>query len=270
MVGEVLKRERLAKGISLEKVASDIKIRVTYLKAIEEGAFDSFPADVYTIGYIRAYALYLGIDPDPLIKEFKDLKRTVTEYSSEEQCRGSGRLRNGAVVSLVNGVEPLATKLVAKWSVRGVISGIIILLIVIFMASVFRKTGEIKSQKIFPQLLPPPPEEKSGINSTMQHAVPQLLLSPNDSGQQRGDKDNAGTASGLILKIVASELTWLKVETDEKTYEATLRPGESVQYESKKGFKLKLGNAGGVRLNLNGRDLGFPGKSGEVRVVFLP
>jgi cytoskeleton protein RodZ len=260
MVGEVLKKERLAKGISLEKVASDIKIRVTYLKAIEEGAFDSFPADVYTIGYIRAYALYLGIDPDPLIKEFKDSKRTVTEYPSEEQCRGSGRLRNGAVVSLVNAVEPLA-----KWSVRGVISGIIILLIVIFMASVFRKTGEIKSQKIFP-----PPGEKSGINSTMQHTVPQLLLSPNDSGQQRGDKDNAGTASGLILKIVASELTWLKVETDEKTYEATLRPGESVQYESKKGFKLKLGNAGGVRLNLNGRDLGSPGKSGEVRVVFLP
>lgn len=70
-----------------------------------------------------------------------------------------------------------------------------------------------------------------------------------------------------ILKIIATELTWLIVQTERDSHDITLKPGEAVQFSSKEGFKLTIGNAGGIKLVLNGKDLGSPGKSGEVRVM---
>lgn len=84
MIGEVLKKAREGKGLSLERVATDLKIRVTQLKAIEEEDFSIFPADVYTMGYIRAYSLYLGINPEPLIEHFKRLRSDIPKVSPEE------------------------------------------------------------------------------------------------------------------------------------------------------------------------------------------
>lgn len=49
------------------------------MQAIEDGRFDDLPGQVYAIGFIRTYALYLHLDADELVRLFKDEQSGLTE-----------------------------------------------------------------------------------------------------------------------------------------------------------------------------------------------
>lgn len=74
-IGRRLREARLAKGISLAEVEEQTKIRRRYLEAIEAGAETVLPGDVYTKGFIRSYANFLGLDGPALVDEYKRLQR---------------------------------------------------------------------------------------------------------------------------------------------------------------------------------------------------
>jgi cytoskeletal protein RodZ len=62
---------RSTKGISLEEISRDTKIKVSTLKALEDGNFDSLPGGIYNISYIRQYARAIGIDESPLVEFYR-------------------------------------------------------------------------------------------------------------------------------------------------------------------------------------------------------
>jgi transcriptional regulator with XRE-family HTH domain len=66
-----LKAAREARGIDLFRVERDTKIRVKFLSALEEGQTSEMPAEVYTRGFLRNYASYLGLDPDEAWDEWR-------------------------------------------------------------------------------------------------------------------------------------------------------------------------------------------------------
>ena len=69
----------------------------------------------------------------------------------------------------------------------------------------------------------------------------------------------------MLLAMEALELTWVVVQVDGGSpHEALLRPGERVTWEGQQQFTLTLGNAGGVRVELNGEQKGPFGPSGSV------
>lgn len=70
-VGEILRRERLRYGKTLEDVEAMLRIRVAYLQAIEQGDHARLPGRVYAIGFVRSYAEYLGLDGARIISLFK-------------------------------------------------------------------------------------------------------------------------------------------------------------------------------------------------------
>lgn len=70
-VGTILSQSRHALGQSLNDVARDLRIRRTFLEAIEEGQYDGLPGTAYTLGFIRTYAEYLGLDGDEMVRRFK-------------------------------------------------------------------------------------------------------------------------------------------------------------------------------------------------------
>jgi len=71
---------RSTKGISLEEIASDTKLKVSTLKAIEAGDFDALPGGIYTISYIRQYARAIGVDEGSLIELYRK-KSTINPQS---------------------------------------------------------------------------------------------------------------------------------------------------------------------------------------------
>ena len=58
-------RER--KGVDLYRAERDTKIRARYLGALERGDYKELPGAVYTKGFLRNYALYLGLDPEEVL-----------------------------------------------------------------------------------------------------------------------------------------------------------------------------------------------------------
>jgi cytoskeleton protein RodZ len=64
-----LARERL--GWDLEEIAASLRIRLPYLRAIEEGRIADLPGNAYAVGFVRTYASALGLDPDEVARRFR-------------------------------------------------------------------------------------------------------------------------------------------------------------------------------------------------------
>jgi cytoskeletal protein RodZ len=69
-------RER--KGVDLYRAERDTKIRARYLAALERGEYKELPGDVYTKGFLRNYALYLGLDPEEVVAHWRAERGAVT------------------------------------------------------------------------------------------------------------------------------------------------------------------------------------------------
>jgi hypothetical protein len=77
--------------------------------------------------------------------------------------------------------------------------------------------------------------------------------------------------AGYNLEALATDTTWMLVTIDKTdSREVLMKPGDSVKWHARDGFYLKIGNAGGVRLLLNGKEVGKLGEEGEVVKINLP
>ncbi|MEK6271986.1 MAG: helix-turn-helix domain-containing protein [Actinomycetota bacterium] len=73
-IGEVLKRTRTRHKIDIRTVEQQTKIRIKYLRALENEEWDVLPGSAYAKGFLRTYAQFLGLDGDALVDEYR---RTV-------------------------------------------------------------------------------------------------------------------------------------------------------------------------------------------------
>ena len=71
-LGESLRQQREKRGITLDQAAADTRIREKFLKALEDGDIQSLPGAVYTKGFLRNYAEYLGLDDEELVVQFHE------------------------------------------------------------------------------------------------------------------------------------------------------------------------------------------------------
>ena len=95
------------------------------------------------------------------------------------------------------------------------------------------------------------------------------LATPAAEGQKRLSPKTEET--GYDLEALATDTTWLLVTIDKTdSREILMKPGDSVRWHARNGFFLKIGNAGGVKLVLNGKEVGKLGEEGEVVKINLP
>jgi cytoskeleton protein RodZ len=98
-LGGVLRETRTALHRELNDVASELRIRLVYLEAIEEGRLDRLPGPAYASGFLRAYGDYLGLDGEDLVTKFK-LAGGVGEGRMDLQLPSpveEGRLPTGSI-----------------------------------------------------------------------------------------------------------------------------------------------------------------------------
>lgn len=66
-LGELLRRTREEKGIPLEKAEAATFVSERFLRALEEGTWEILPGKTYTIGYVKIYARFLGLDQEEAV-----------------------------------------------------------------------------------------------------------------------------------------------------------------------------------------------------------
>ena len=70
-IGQLLRETREGQGSDLNRVATALRIRAPYLEAIEEGRYENLPGAVYALGFVRTYAIHLGLDGEEAVRRFK-------------------------------------------------------------------------------------------------------------------------------------------------------------------------------------------------------
>ena len=71
-VGELMRLTRERLGQELQTVANQLRIRLGYLEAIEDGRFRDLPGSTYAVGFVRSYADYLGLDSADIVRRFRE------------------------------------------------------------------------------------------------------------------------------------------------------------------------------------------------------
>jgi cytoskeletal protein RodZ len=70
-IGEVLKSTRTSQGLDIRTIEERTKIRIKYLRALENEEWDVLPSNAYAKGFLRTYAQLLGLDADALVDEYR-------------------------------------------------------------------------------------------------------------------------------------------------------------------------------------------------------
>lgn len=101
-LGSDLRNARLRLGWELPDIAAGLRIRLTYLEALERGHADGLPGVAYAIGFLRTYGAALGLDPDELSRRYRseaavEPSRTTLTFPAPVPERG---VPAGAVVLL--------------------------------------------------------------------------------------------------------------------------------------------------------------------------
>jgi len=267
-LGEYFQRAREAKGLTLEEAAARTRIMPQYLKAVEENNYARLPDEVFTKGFVRSYARILGLDEAAVIRKFdesggqfyaKRAERETLRQKLEEEERRKKVNRNIVV---------------------GVVGVALLLLFVLIGRDRDRSEGLPDLEPIpsdsrqVPAPTPPPAEPAEPVNEPPPRLAPgQFEVERNFSGALPLEGVAPDDRKKLVLDIEAVERCWIRVQTDRAaSQEVMLNPGEHVRWKAQERLALTLGNAGGVRVMINGKLEGPFGVRGEVvrEIVFTP
>lgn len=236
-IGEHLKRVRKTCGYSLEDVARVTKINLRYLDAIENDDFSRLPGETFLQGFIRSYARFLCIDEQGLINNLKEKKRMETSQSDIHAIEEAKEKRLSITQGNIKIILPLG-------------AGIIALFILLLVFAGGREKPSIESSKEI---------KEKGDGSIYKK------IEPSPFSEVEQDQVLQPARAPVYLKIYAIELTWIRVNIDEKVIkDVLLKPGEDVSWEGGEKITMILGNAGGVEMEINGKRYGPLGKGGEV------
>ena len=235
--GEDLRRERLIRDVSLEEISAATKISVRLLTALEKSDVGKLPAPVFTRGFIRAYSKHLGLDPDEMVNAY--LADVAPDKGKDAPSR-KGRVRS----RFLRGRRAAAGTIVVS------VAGILLLLGLIVRPQ--RHNAPVAER------VARPVESVSFKNVAVSPG-------PAPSIQDAPDPQPSVTPAGVSMLLEFDQDSWTEVSADGTTvFSGLIKRGESRRFEAREGFRLTLGNAGGVRVTVDGRALEPLGAAGQV------
>ncbi len=99
-VGEILRDARLERDIDLQGISEMLRIRKSYIEAIEENRLPDLPGMTYAVGFVRTYATSLDLETDVLVSRFKQEAsdfESRTRLNFPEPIPGS-RVPTGSII----------------------------------------------------------------------------------------------------------------------------------------------------------------------------
>jgi len=306
-VGEILRRARQEQGLDMDTVAARTKISAKFLEAIEADDRKRLPSGFFYKSFVEQYARFLSLDtreiaaeidrvlsadePLPLPGFESVVARNVPPMTSTHRFHTRRSSMSAVSLALVlvgcSGVYVLWHSARSYPSLSGMIAGV--------RALAKPKTNLPRpAVKTAPQPVPVPP---AAVPTALvpPAAVPPAVVPPAvvppatvppatvpvALASETKPKEEDGRAASdpapnsdykVMLDLMAHEATWLSVSSDGKpVFSGTLRANETKTVGGKQFAKLRVGNAAGIEVRLNGRLLGPLGSRGQVlTVLFTP
>jgi cytoskeleton protein RodZ len=123
-VGTVLREARNRRKVELSEVEAATRIRFRFLRAIEDEEWDVLPGGVYTRGFIRTYASFLGLDGDRLVEDYRQSVEPWHRAADAPQSQpGGAGAPSGSRGVVLAGLAVVAVVAVAVIAVVAIPSG---------------------------------------------------------------------------------------------------------------------------------------------------
>lgn len=274
-----LKSEREKRNISLDRIAAETRISLRYLQSIEEGRFNDLPGGVYNRAFIKAYCESLNLDPEQVLKQYDALQTVLSPEkrpkiiipSSEPDTFSRrvpviiwGLILVAAVLGAYFGRGWIAETFSSYFSqgeteeipvsvenTRAVESPLTGADMPIPGSSADPLSEEPAFQNIQPQLS----ENAIGDQPTVE-TIPLSIAVP---------EEIRPSGAAIRMELSAVESCWIRTTIDNAPpVEKTLRPGETELLFADKSARIKIGNAGGIRVKINDVPTKPLGRTGEI------
>lgn len=242
-IGETLRAAREEQGRSVEEVAQVLRMRGDYVRALEDERFEVFGGDIYARGFLRNYATELGVDPQPLLDAYRREHGEQSDLAGLAQAPSSAR----ATMSPRSAPPPwIAWVLVAVVVIAG--------LAFIGTLGSGRTPGQANPD---PTTAPPAP-----VESDTEEPVDEE--SPEETETEE-EPEPEPTFEGVEVVLALEEDSWMRVIVDGGVeLERLVEGGETLRYNGEEEVVVRLGNAGGVRAQVNGEEVDSLGARGDV------
>ncbi|HSW63380.1 MAG TPA: RodZ domain-containing protein [Dissulfurispiraceae bacterium] len=306
-MASVLLEKRLSLGKQLSEIAAVTRVRTNYLKAIEEEQYDELPIPVYTRGYIREFARALDVDPAAALQQYdrflagpgKEAGTQVLASPSDNSAVGSS-LPNAApspAVSLrvtltaereIQLAEATSGKRSLKMSLAFFAALVIVGGVVLYQMFGGYSVPVLRNPKPDVILKEPvvikPSDEQAKPADTMtlqspaaakpepqQASIPAPLPTvTQQSGAPAAQKPSV-TAKKHQLMLTAVDKVWVQVILDRTDkMEMLLNPGDTQRFDAQENVRLWIGNAAGLKIAFDGKEIAHGGKSGQSLRLVLP
>jgi cytoskeleton protein RodZ len=244
-VGRALQQARIAAGLTVDEVSSVTRVRVPIVRGIEQDEFSRCGGDVYARGHIRVLARAVRLDPEALINQFDAEHGGRPEPTPAAPLFDAERIRP----------EPRRP----NWTAAMVAAIVAVVGFVGF--TLFSGGGKGDGSSV---------AEKTG--SAKPTASASTSPSPSKSGEQKPEPSESAIAGvpadKVTVKLTAEDgQSWISAQDHNGRLmeEGVLRKGQSKTFSDSKRIDLVLGNAGAIKLFVNGKEVKNLSHSGSVQ-----
>lgn len=249
--GNYLQSVRLEKRISIERVASETRIRQEMIRRIEAEEHDQLPDPVFVRGYIKSIADAIGADAEEALTRYRQRRQRVPRAA-----RGISRPARQGPAPGGGGF----------WVRLALALGGTLALIAISLYAY-----QLLEQPRLPAGTDVPREEPRPAPAEAVPEPPAAIAPAADAPADAAAEQAPQAPTVHRLTIEARENTWLKVIVDDRApVKHSLQAGDTVELKAQRGYNLLVGNAAAIVLQLDGRSVAVPGKKGQVVNLELP
>jgi cytoskeleton protein RodZ len=283
--GEALAQARRTRGLSLEDVERETRIPLKYLAALEEQEYGVLPGGVYARGVLRGYATHLGLDPEPLLEQFRPARpreeRTPVRPMLQPTPEGPGLSWPLLLVVLAGiGVALLGTYLHGQYvalseslDVPERPAGRGLLDVPEPLVAPWTPLPRITPTPFLVVAAPPPeeppPEPPAEAPEPPPAATPGAVAvaPPTATAVPTPPPPPTTTPTprpAVVVEARVLERSWLQVWADgNQVFADTVPGGNTRTFTANDLLQMRVGNAGGVQVAVNGEPQGRLGASGQ-------
>ena len=249
-VGEYLREGRNALGVSLEEISARTCISVRQLDALETNRLERLPGGLFNISFARQYARELGLDEDEAADRVKDAMGLAAQAQGRMQASRSRASSDGPASKLAEWASEFLRK--HGGSVASLIIGATLI------------GGGFYSFRF----LDGPAERNQPAQAVAAESAPVARTPVAPPVAVPVVAESAEPVAPIDLKLEIVETVWVRAVVDgQHLFEETLSRGVIKPIQAQQQVELKVGNAGGVLLSLNGQHLPAIGPRGYVRTL---
>jgi cytoskeleton protein RodZ len=255
-LGDTFRTTRESQGLTLSDVADRIHIRSIYLAAIEAEDWTSIGPPVYVRGFVRSYARCLGLDADAAVAWLGELSPRAAALRAPAPATAPSAPVRAPKSPRLDAVRSKRDEAPRRGLSLGAFAGVLVAFVLVLFVG-YEYAQYSRGQTVPASEATVAPAAEATVQPRRVQHESHLPAVPARDGTKSEDRPSQ-------FAVRLRDSSWLRVIVDGKVTMEGLFPKGTQRAFSGRSATVRVGNAGGVDIYVDGKDLGPMGGLGDV------